>query len=236
MRNSRLLLAHPWNWNKRLWPEYAQHTSWRWCGVSHVNCKRSILQQTKFAIFNIISHMTELPLSNLSNLLSQALFHFVTDLPSVFPDHSKSGRPILANYNFFLMLQKALLFFRNLPDRPCTVLPTAGRLFAVSLNELFCMTFHLRAPAVIFPDEHVSFVWSFSSVSPVVVNFLNDSVWDWTAWWIHRCLPLRASQTHLIYQWCSIFEVDFFLPTFPHGFSVLPFSNHFYIVHVDRED
>ena len=35
---------------------------------------------------------------NLSNLLSQALFHFVTDLAKVFAVHSKSGRAILTKY------------------------------------------------------------------------------------------------------------------------------------------
>ena len=56
-----------------------------------------------------VAHMTELPvifglidvLFNLSNLLSRASFHFVTDRAKVLTDHNRSGLPLLATFKHF---------------------------------------------------------------------------------------------------------------------------------------
>ena len=96
-----------------MWSEYAQCTSQRWFGVSQLSCRWSILERTKFATFHYISHMTELLavlelidiIIIISNLLSRALFHFVTDLARVFAVHSKSGRAILAKHKHFRTLR-----------------------------------------------------------------------------------------------------------------------------------
>ena len=45
VRNCGLLLAHPWNWNKRVWSKYAQYSSWHWFWISQVTCTRSILEK-----------------------------------------------------------------------------------------------------------------------------------------------------------------------------------------------
>ena len=78
--------------------------------------------------------------------------------------------------------------------------------------------------AVIFPNEVVLLFERVSSVSPVVANFLNNSVSDWAAWRSNVCIPLRAFPKHLICQWRWICKVDFVLQNVPHGvpWSVFP--------------
>ena len=66
----------------------------------------------------------------ISNILSQVLFHCVTDGVKVLINHTKSGRPTPAKYKHFRTIRAHsgcfTIFWRVHGDHPCLVLPPAG--------------------------------------------------------------------------------------------------------------
>ena len=122
-----LLVAHPRNWNKRVWFKYAQYTSWHWFGVSQVTCRWSILESPKFAIFNFYFPHDRLASSSLFDWCNSSIW--ATICRSLVPcccwpcqssDHRKSGRSVLVKYTHYRTIwahiaESSLWLFHGLP-------------------------------------------------------------------------------------------------------------------------
>ena len=111
--------------------------------------KCSTLEQSKLAVFNIVSHMTELLVVFLwvdvtgirANLLSQASVHFGTDIAKSCTDQGKSDLPILAKYEHL-----NTIWAHTSESFPFDSKSSRGNKLAVSINTLCFMTLHIEAP------------------------------------------------------------------------------------------
>ena len=207
-----------------------------------------------FAIFNSHSPQDRIACSlwfdwctwsTLAILLSPALCRFVNDLATVFTNHSKSSRPNLAKNKQFRRI------WAHTTESSLMASWSSGRIKWSSSQsvatcwgeETFSATLHyfsthfsllpVMSPKAFFSKEVVLLFEIVSSVSPVVANFLNNSVSDWAAWRSTFAFLLRAFPKHLICHWRWIWQIDFVLQSVPHGFHGL-FFQHF-LVHVDTQ-
>ena len=134
MRNWRLFLAHPTDWNNCSTFKNTQDTSWGWLWILKISRKIGVLQQTQSAMVCRFSHMTILTKVicvwwmceiNRFRRLSHAWVHFVIDRASFFTDHRMSSLPIRAMYKHSKTIWSIIL--TSLLQIPILPLWTDGR-------------------------------------------------------------------------------------------------------------
>ena len=95
--------------------------------------------------------------------------------------------------------------------------------FAVPLNVLFGMTFHINTPSSDLLQRIFSSCLIFFVSFPCRCALTEQLGFGLNRLRTNLCFSLCATKIHLIDWWRWIFEVDFFLQNFPNGYHILLF-------------